>query len=349
MVEIYKTTFKLRRGLEKDWNKNNPILADGEPGFVLDKNILKIGDGVTHWIDLKPINKETISILKSFFYLLVDVLEAALYGSDQSDKIKNLKDMISVLDMSGGVEEPQLNKLDTSQIYLQELEKLTTPKLTLFKPVETYCVGDELFCKDMSGFDVYGFHIAAYDEDKNYISSTRTARISAVPGEGYMIYDPNDSINSRLYDLISEPGTYYIYAAAISEYEREYIGLIDFKDFVEQNMENMTPAIYTVQSQLNQPTISLRQAPSLKIEEEYITWDQVGEANSYTVDAFGKDRIYSSKTYYYETNERQIKLTTVLEPFVTNSEVRIKVSASNKTDDSSLFIGSSDYVYVTKV
>lgn len=53
MAEVLRTTFQLRRGKEAAWKKNNPILASGEPGFVLDKNALKIGDGVTAWNDLK--------------------------------------------------------------------------------------------------------------------------------------------------------------------------------------------------------------------------------------------------------------------------------------------------------
>ena len=56
MAEILKTRLQLRRGYEAAWEKNNPILAAGEPGFVLDKNLLKIGDGVTHWKDLPYIN-----------------------------------------------------------------------------------------------------------------------------------------------------------------------------------------------------------------------------------------------------------------------------------------------------
>lgn len=52
MAEIIKTTFQLRRGYEAVWERNNPILASGEPGFVIDRNKLKIGDGITPWNDL---------------------------------------------------------------------------------------------------------------------------------------------------------------------------------------------------------------------------------------------------------------------------------------------------------
>lgn len=48
-VKRIKTTFQLKRGTDEAWKFNNPILAKGEPGFVLDKNKLKIGDGITEW------------------------------------------------------------------------------------------------------------------------------------------------------------------------------------------------------------------------------------------------------------------------------------------------------------
>lgn len=58
MAEVIKTTFLLRRGYEAAWERNNPVLAAGEPGFVIDKNILKIGDGKTAWRDLLPVNND---------------------------------------------------------------------------------------------------------------------------------------------------------------------------------------------------------------------------------------------------------------------------------------------------
>lgn len=57
MAITYKTTFRLRRGNKEMWQKNNPILEYGEPGYSLDEQILKIGDGLTAWKDLKAINE----------------------------------------------------------------------------------------------------------------------------------------------------------------------------------------------------------------------------------------------------------------------------------------------------
>lgn len=40
---------QLRRDLAANWTSINPVLHAGEPGFELDTNKLKIGDGVNAW------------------------------------------------------------------------------------------------------------------------------------------------------------------------------------------------------------------------------------------------------------------------------------------------------------
>lgn len=47
-----KTTFQLKRGLLLRWETTNPILSAGEPGWAIDANILKIGDGIHPWTEL---------------------------------------------------------------------------------------------------------------------------------------------------------------------------------------------------------------------------------------------------------------------------------------------------------
>ena len=46
------TTIQFKRGTATRWSELNPVLAAGEPGFVTDKNIIRIGDGKTPWNDL---------------------------------------------------------------------------------------------------------------------------------------------------------------------------------------------------------------------------------------------------------------------------------------------------------
>lgn len=56
MATTLNTTFKVKRGTAARWAEVNPILEQGEPGFVYDQNRLKIGDGVTPWNDLPYID-----------------------------------------------------------------------------------------------------------------------------------------------------------------------------------------------------------------------------------------------------------------------------------------------------
>ena len=62
-TQIIKTTIQLRRGTAAKWAEVNPILGQGEPGYVYDSNLLKIGDGITPWNDLPYIqgNSEILS------------------------------------------------------------------------------------------------------------------------------------------------------------------------------------------------------------------------------------------------------------------------------------------------
>ena len=57
MATVINTTFKFKRGTAARWAEVNPILEQGEPGFVYDTKQLKIGDGVTAWNDLPYIGE----------------------------------------------------------------------------------------------------------------------------------------------------------------------------------------------------------------------------------------------------------------------------------------------------
>lgn len=56
MAQVIKTTFKLRRGLLAVWQEKNPILAEGEPGWAMDAEVLKIGDGIRTWNELEALS-----------------------------------------------------------------------------------------------------------------------------------------------------------------------------------------------------------------------------------------------------------------------------------------------------
>ena len=59
-TKVIKTTFKLRRGTKEAWERVNPTLAYGEPGFEKDTYRLKIGNGETAWNDLNYFGETAI-------------------------------------------------------------------------------------------------------------------------------------------------------------------------------------------------------------------------------------------------------------------------------------------------
>lgn len=80
MATTIKTTFLLKRGTAARWAEVNPILEQGEPGFVYDQNKLKIGDGVTAWNDLPYIDGATgIVTVENFEQLPIAGNPATLY------------------------------------------------------------------------------------------------------------------------------------------------------------------------------------------------------------------------------------------------------------------------------
>ena len=85
MAEIITTTFLLKRGTEEAWIAKNPILELGEPGFAYDKNLLKIGDGVTAWVDLQPANKGEFFVAPDGNSLIKNINgDFALYGFEDA-------------------------------------------------------------------------------------------------------------------------------------------------------------------------------------------------------------------------------------------------------------------------
>ncbi len=44
--------FSLRKGIKSEWEAEDPVLNEGEPGFETDTKRLKLGDGVTNWTNL---------------------------------------------------------------------------------------------------------------------------------------------------------------------------------------------------------------------------------------------------------------------------------------------------------
>ena len=58
-------TIQLKRGKSSSWATLNPVLQPGEPGFEIDTGKLKIGNGVTEWLDLEYLGDDKDLVLST--------------------------------------------------------------------------------------------------------------------------------------------------------------------------------------------------------------------------------------------------------------------------------------------
>ena len=105
-----KLIIQLRRDYAANWEKQKDIVpAQGEPCFVVDQNILKIGDGVTKFCDLEPINGAQVElngdgksvILEDGVFKLMGY-DAAEVGAQPQKTADGIKWVVPV-DLSGAV------------------------------------------------------------------------------------------------------------------------------------------------------------------------------------------------------------------------------------------------------
>ena len=57
-ADEWPTTLLFRRNTRMGWLAKNPVLASGEPGYERDTGKLKMGNGVSTWIDLDYVVSE---------------------------------------------------------------------------------------------------------------------------------------------------------------------------------------------------------------------------------------------------------------------------------------------------
>lgn len=78
---------QLKRGTAARWRELNPVLAAGEPGFVLDENKLKIGDNVTPWNDLPYIGESSVVNASTHYDFPSIGREDVIYKAETEKKI----------------------------------------------------------------------------------------------------------------------------------------------------------------------------------------------------------------------------------------------------------------------
>lgn len=83
MAQVINTTIQLRRGNAEVWERNNPILSRGEPGFEIDKNRFKIGDGITPWNELEYAGENSVFNAKTRYEFPSIGRENVIYKAEE--------------------------------------------------------------------------------------------------------------------------------------------------------------------------------------------------------------------------------------------------------------------------
>lgn len=79
-------TIQLKRGTAEALSRVNPVLAAGEPGFVIDENRMKIGDGITAWNDLPYIGENNV-INKDTHFEFPNIGKANIIYKAESERL----------------------------------------------------------------------------------------------------------------------------------------------------------------------------------------------------------------------------------------------------------------------
>ena len=210
---VLKTIFQLKRGTLEAWGRNNPVLRQGEPGYVLDTGKLKIGDGSTAWNDL-PYFDCGFTIAADGKSIMFDSEQLALYGFNAAEiGAAPRKAEDGTLEWFNPAEKEELEEL--KKLFLAITPKIKyeishKPDGTLVnyrdKEIRVMCPTDTDWQLQSSG--------AGADPNAYYI--------------GFKAYAPDDTINSFKEDLgeeITDDTMYYFVDnafAGIDEYSRKY-------------------------------------------------------------------------------------------------------------------------------
>ena len=82
---------QLRRDVRENWEFVNPILSQGELGLEMDTNNIKIGDGVTAWLDLGYYNYldtgSFAALVGDNYFIGDNTIEGTLFVSGSTNQV----------------------------------------------------------------------------------------------------------------------------------------------------------------------------------------------------------------------------------------------------------------------
>lgn len=80
-------TIQFKRGTAARWAELNLVLAAGQPGYVIDENRLKVGDGVTAWNDLPYVGEANVINMPTHYDFPSVGRENVIYKAEQEKKL----------------------------------------------------------------------------------------------------------------------------------------------------------------------------------------------------------------------------------------------------------------------
>lgn len=77
---------QFRKGNYNEWDSSSStVLASGEPGFVTDYRLLKVGDGITQWSDLPAINDALTTVVRNDSGSTINKMSVVYISGAQGD------------------------------------------------------------------------------------------------------------------------------------------------------------------------------------------------------------------------------------------------------------------------
>lgn len=228
MGEILNTIIRLRSDISRNWLDANPVLAMGEPGFEVDTLKLKIGDGISHWVNLdyvtseQPVEEISNSIISvnelpeignpSYFYKVNS--EQKIYFWNENENSFNLLNF---------AETPSFEDTNTDNIVLVATYEILP-----------YPGQENLLYKTLNDQKIYYWNPLYEEYSLITIEDTNVDNIivkdnkEAFPSEGLENYLYKDKDNQKL----------YYFNSSSSEYE-ELLLSKNLPEYIDTNTDNI--------------------------------------------------------------------------------------------------------------
>ena len=182
------TQIKLRRGTAAQWTASNPTISQGEAGFEVDTNKLKIGDGTTAWVDLAYIYSPAAPIDLEPYLTIATASATYLTQSDATSSYQPLDADLTAIAAFGGTNTGILTKgngntwtLDTT-VYQPVVSGITSDEIGYLNNASAN-IQNQLNSKTDKLLQIYGTYSSNYtfkmgDEDKLHeLSGTLTVTV----------------------------------------------------------------------------------------------------------------------------------------------------------------------------